>query len=161
MQSIQIPSLQGLQSIPLGAPKETVKAKTEPSAAGPKTATGGGGEKGQGGKGQANDSAKTNFSPVFLLQRMSIPVQGANQPLQIPTVMEGVQYTWASSSGLPAPFIVIPKSDAKVGEQSGASTTSVKSEPRNGETKTRRGKAALDWYGFKIKLYKVGIERGK
>eukprot|EP00954_Amorphochlora_amoebiformis_P006704 524172-Amorphochlora_amoeboformis.AAC.1 len=62
MQSIQIPSLQ---------------------AAGPKTATGGGGEKGQGGKGQANDSAKTNFSPVFLLQRMSIPVQGANQPLQV------------------------------------------------------------------------------
>mmetsp|Transcript_3891 Transcript_3891/g.6147 ORF Transcript_3891/g.6147 Transcript_3891/m.6147 type:complete len:239 (-) Transcript_3891:54-770(-) len=44
---------------------------------------------------------------------MRIPVQG-NTPLQIPSSsssmnkMNGVSYAWASSTGLPAPFLVIP-----------------------------------------------------
>mmetsp|Transcript_15033 Transcript_15033/g.22731 ORF Transcript_15033/g.22731 Transcript_15033/m.22731 type:complete len:287 (+) Transcript_15033:166-1026(+) len=126
MQSIQIPSLQGLSGIPISSRDNKTSIESSGSSTSNSTSL-------ENSSNSSAGSKKMNFSPVFLLQRMRIPVQG-NAPLQLPTVnkMSGVQYTWASPSGLPAPFLVIPRNDAKPGI--------VKSES-NGETKSgRRGK---------------------
>mmetsp|Transcript_4471 Transcript_4471/g.6342 ORF Transcript_4471/g.6342 Transcript_4471/m.6342 type:complete len:497 (+) Transcript_4471:107-1597(+) len=61
------------------------------------------------GEGEDGGGNGMDFSPVFLLQRMRIPVQG-NAPLQLPSLnkINGVSYTWASATGLPTPFLVMP-----------------------------------------------------
>jgi len=87
-----------------------------------------------------NENKKMDFSPVFLLQRMRIPLQG-NVPLQLPTInkMSGVQYTWAASSGLPAPFLVIPnKSEQENGARPKSATAAVARPEAKANTSTSR-----------------------
>uniref|UniRef100_A0A7S2TSP6 C2H2-type domain-containing protein n=1 Tax=Lotharella oceanica TaxID=641309 RepID=A0A7S2TSP6_9EUKA len=126
MQTLQMPNLAGLQGLPSFPPgNETTDSATTSKSS---------------GKTKTEEDKKLNFSPVFLLQRMQIPVQ-ANTPLQLPNVnkISGVQYSWASSTGLPAPFLVIPsRPDSK--ESNNSSSIRIKGEQT--ETKSRRGKSA-------------------